>query len=240
MRPPICAVCRKRFDPSRSFWGGGGLLRFADYRPMSDRGPVGHPVGAEWFCRRHYGLAKSLTNRSLGEAMAVFRGRWWRAVALRLAVVLVALLAGAAAWNVTGAVELGAGTGLARARVSVGRLADLETDARGAVLAARWIETRATPTRNPLRILWQQLRYNVWTEGYDLVLWLEPPGEPLASPIFALYQSGSTVFLRVEYEGRNRVLDASFSAAELEAALEPYLTRPPLGEKVRLDFSGSP
>ncbi len=206
--------------------GGGGLVHFADYRPPAAEGPPGHPAGAAWFCRRHYRVAKSLQDRPLGAAMAAFRARWWLAAGARLGVVLLALLAAATAWNLTGPVELGVGSDVALGRFSEGRLAGRETDAPGAALAASWVETRAEPTWNPLEIAWQQLKYNAWTEGYDLVLWLEPEGGGLASPVFALYQSGRTVFLRVEYEGRNRVLDASFTAEELEAALEPYLKRP--------------
>ncbi len=229
MKPPICTVCRKRFDPSRSpLVGGGGLVHFADYRPPSAQDPPGHPAGAEWFCRRHYRVAKSLQDRPLGEAMAVFRARWWLAAGVRLGLVLIVLLAAATAWNVTGPVELGPGSDVALGRFSEGRLAGRETDARGAALAASWIDSRTEPTWNPLEIAWHQLKYNAWTEGYDLVLWLEPEPETesLSSRRYALYQTGRTVFLRIEYEGKNRVLDASFTPEELEAALEPYLKRP--------------
>ena len=88
------------------------------------------------------------------------------------------------------------------------------------------METRTTPTWNPFRILWQRPWYGARTEGYDLVLWMEPEATEPASRLFALYQSDRTLFLRIEFEGRDRVLDASFSLDELERALDPYRIRP--------------
>ncbi len=108
-------------------------------------------------------------------------------------------------------------------RVVEGSLRGRNVGPEGALLALRWVETKTQPTWNPLRVVWQQLWYNAWTEGYDLVLWIEPASGDLALRRFALYQSGRTVFLRIEFTGRNRVLDASFTADELERELEPYL-----------------
>ncbi len=155
--------------------------------------------------------------------MALFRRRQLLRLVSWLGAALVVILAGATLWNAVGPVGLGDASDVARGRFSEGRLAGHEIDARGAALAAHWIETRTEPTTDPLRILWQQLKYNAWTRGYDLVLWLEAEDLDMSSPMFALYQSGRTLFLRIEYKGKNRVLDASFDAAELEEALEPYL-----------------
>jgi len=51
MRPPICAVCHKRFSE------GGGLLSFTltdeekeEKKRFDQPGFVGHPPGLEWFC----------------------------------------------------------------------------------------------------------------------------------------------------------------------------------------------
>ena len=40
---------------------------------------------------------------------------------------------------------------------------------------------------------------------------------------YAIYQSGQTIYLQVEPMGIDRVLRASFSASDLEEALEPYI-----------------
>ena len=64
MRPPICALCSERFDPSE----GGGQVRFADYKPLTD-GMVGHPDGLEWFCGAHLIEAQSYSHQDSGEAI---------------------------------------------------------------------------------------------------------------------------------------------------------------------------
>jgi len=83
------------------------------------------------------------------------------------------------------------------------------------------IEKTATPSRNPITILFQHIWYNAVTEGYDLIFWLEPArfGSPDRS--YGCYFSGSTLFLRIEYDGWNRVLTVPFSKADVEAVLQP-------------------
>lgn len=66
MRPPICDLCGTRFDPDAA------LVRFADYEPLPE-GVVGHPRGLAWFCGRHLAAARSLTDRSEGEALKRLR-----------------------------------------------------------------------------------------------------------------------------------------------------------------------
>ncbi|MHA1752266.1 MAG: hypothetical protein ACTSXT_14560, partial [Candidatus Helarchaeota archaeon] len=64
MRPPICAICDKKLDKN-----DGGLIYFKK-RPsdiewdkkMEEKGMVGHPPYAEWFCKKHYQIAKKLQN----------------------------------------------------------------------------------------------------------------------------------------------------------------------------------
>ena len=134
-------------------------------------------------------------------------------------------LAAATLWNVLGAPDLGdvdEGTIVRFSHDDRGR----EADGRGAALVVDWLRHRARPSWNPFRVLWQQIWYNAATSGYDLVLWLEPGDGDLDRRHYAIYQSGQTIFLRIEFEGRNRVLDASFSADELERALQPFLFGP--------------
>ncbi|MEX2705471.1 MAG: hypothetical protein ACTSUQ_08630 [Candidatus Freyarchaeota archaeon] len=72
MRPPICAICDKRFLDSEE----GGLVYFkkrpSDYewiKKMEEKGMVGHPPYAEWFCGEHYPKAKELEHLTIDEAM---------------------------------------------------------------------------------------------------------------------------------------------------------------------------
>lgn len=73
MRPPICAICHNRFDPSE-----GGLLSFTltteereSNKVFDKKGYTGHPKGLEWFCPKHFPQAKSLTHLNLREALRI-------------------------------------------------------------------------------------------------------------------------------------------------------------------------
>jgi hypothetical protein len=76
MRPPICAICDKEFFDLEK----GGLVYFKK-RPsdiewaikMEEKGMVGHPPYAEWFCEEHYAKAKELENFTIDEAMTILR-----------------------------------------------------------------------------------------------------------------------------------------------------------------------
>ena len=69
MKPPICEFCGKDF---RTESKDGGLVRFADYKPLP-QGMVGHPKGLAWFCGQHLEKADSLQDRSLPEALKLMR-----------------------------------------------------------------------------------------------------------------------------------------------------------------------
>ncbi|MHC1591964.1 MAG: hypothetical protein ACXQS8_07750 [Candidatus Helarchaeales archaeon] len=71
MRPPICSICNKKFDPAK-----GGLVYFKKRpsdlewdRMMEEKGMVGHPPYAEWFCEEHVEKARSLEHLTIDEAM---------------------------------------------------------------------------------------------------------------------------------------------------------------------------
>ncbi len=77
MRPPICAVCNKRFSE------GGGLIQFKlsetdkERKKLFDQpGFVGHPPGLEWFCSEHINEAKKLKHLTLPEAMKILREKF--------------------------------------------------------------------------------------------------------------------------------------------------------------------
>jgi len=73
MKPPICTICDKRFDLSEDECG----LIYFDKRQsdiewqkkMNEKGMVGHPPYARWFCTRHYKKAKQLEHLTVDEAM---------------------------------------------------------------------------------------------------------------------------------------------------------------------------
>jgi uncharacterized protein YcbX len=73
VKPPICAVCHVRFDPS----SGGGLVSFrkssADkgwYERAKKPGFVGHPPHQAWFCATHRAAAEALSSRTRASALA--------------------------------------------------------------------------------------------------------------------------------------------------------------------------
>ncbi len=133
------------------------------------------------------------------------------------------VLAGSVVWNVTGPVVV---TGLDAeyyGRVVEGPARGKALSLGGCELVKEWIENRTRPSTNALRILWQQLWYNAVTEGYESQYWIEPREYRSGGPLYAFYISGNTVFMRLEYSGKNRVLEAEFTAEELAEALYPYL-----------------
>ncbi|MBD3350154.1 MAG: hypothetical protein GF364_01555 [Candidatus Lokiarchaeota archaeon] len=75
MRPPICAICDKRFAPNE-----GGLVYFKKresdkkwYKRAKEEYIIGHPPNAEWFCEDHYVKAKEYENLPLHEALEKLR-----------------------------------------------------------------------------------------------------------------------------------------------------------------------
>lgn len=76
MRPPVCAICGKEFDPSEE----GGVIYFAKRqsdikwdKKMEEIGGVGHPPYADWFCSEHYPQAKELAGETISDAMKKLR-----------------------------------------------------------------------------------------------------------------------------------------------------------------------
>jgi hypothetical protein len=72
VKPPICSVCRVRFDPVT----GGGLVHFrkspADkgwYERAKKPGFVGHPPHIAWFCAEHKAAAEALSSKTRAEAL---------------------------------------------------------------------------------------------------------------------------------------------------------------------------
>ncbi|MEL6926755.1 MAG: ribosome maturation factor RimM [Bacteroidota bacterium] len=72
MKPPICAICRKRFAPRT----GGNLVYFKlteeeqeKLDRMKARRIIGHPPGRVWFCSDHYDAAMALKHLSAREAL---------------------------------------------------------------------------------------------------------------------------------------------------------------------------
>ena len=139
-----------------------------------------------------------------------------------LGVLLLGIL-GVFLWNVVGTIRLTDVDERYKGLFYDGTYTGKHLNSEGARLVKDWIETRTRPSWNFAVILRQQFWYNAVTEGYDLHLWLEPAQYDGSLHQYAIYQSGSMVFLRIEFKGRNRVLVASFTAEELEEALRPYV-----------------
>lgn len=71
MKPPICELCGDRFDPD-----SGALLEFERtasdaewHRHAATQSVVGHPPNVAWFCADHADRARTLTDRSLVDAL---------------------------------------------------------------------------------------------------------------------------------------------------------------------------
>ncbi|MHA1145108.1 MAG: hypothetical protein ACTSRW_10255 [Candidatus Helarchaeota archaeon] len=76
MKPPICCICDKDFRNSDE----GGLIYFKRRpsdeeweRMMEEKGMVGHPPYACWFCGQHFERAKSLEHLTIDEAMKILK-----------------------------------------------------------------------------------------------------------------------------------------------------------------------
>ncbi|MCY3412470.1 MAG: hypothetical protein INQ03_12605 [Candidatus Heimdallarchaeota archaeon] len=76
MKPPECIICDKQFSPTK----GGDLLYFTptpDEKKEMERwdrdGLVGHPLNAEWFCKKHLKKAKQYLHLSISEALNTLR-----------------------------------------------------------------------------------------------------------------------------------------------------------------------
>ena len=77
MRPPICAICHKRFGASSD---GGGLVSFKETtkdkafnsRFKTDK-IVGHKRALEWFCGKHIEAARKHSHLIWSEAKPLIR-----------------------------------------------------------------------------------------------------------------------------------------------------------------------
>lgn len=76
MRPPECCICDREFNPQEE----GGLIYFkrrpsdeAWDRDMKEKGYVGHPPYAEWFCKDHYDIAHDLKHLPIDEALQLIK-----------------------------------------------------------------------------------------------------------------------------------------------------------------------
>lgn len=70
MRPPICDICNRDFNPDKE----GGLLDFKETeegrefdRRVDEEGIVGHPPDSGWFCGEHCSAAEKLVHLTYGE-----------------------------------------------------------------------------------------------------------------------------------------------------------------------------
>ncbi|MHA1341959.1 MAG: hypothetical protein ACTSRZ_19000 [Promethearchaeota archaeon] len=75
MKPPICEICGERFHPPQ------GKLIYFTKRPsdeewhikMKEKGMVGHPPEAAWFCDKHCKRAAELQHLTIDKAFQILR-----------------------------------------------------------------------------------------------------------------------------------------------------------------------
>ena len=76
MRPPICAICHKRFSASKD---EGGLVSFKEtvedktFNLRFKTGIVGHKRALEWFCGNHIEAARQHKHLTWSEAKPLIR-----------------------------------------------------------------------------------------------------------------------------------------------------------------------
>ncbi|MFZ5949324.1 MAG: hypothetical protein ACOYXC_01365 [Candidatus Rifleibacteriota bacterium] len=110
-----------------------------------------------------------------------------------------------------------------------GKMKGQKVNYLGVKLFQNWMETRTRPDRNPLNIIWQHFWYNCIYDGHESVFWVSPQ-TVTASRNYAIYFTGNTIFLRVEYDGWNQVLKTEFSPRELEFELSRFTSELPAEE----------
>ncbi len=99
----------------------------------------------------------------------------------------------------------------------------------GVALVRRWIEERTRPSYNPIVILRHYFSHTRRPPFYTLIIGLRAPGAGKADGPrrdYGIYVSGQTLYLQVAPAGIDRVLRTSFTARELEAALDSYIEGP--------------
>ena len=76
MRPPICEICDRDFNPDKE----GGLLYFKETpegrafeKQVREEGIVGHPPDAGWFCGKHYDEAEKLLHLTFSEVIRILQ-----------------------------------------------------------------------------------------------------------------------------------------------------------------------
>ena len=105
-----------------------------------------------------------------------------------------------------------------------GALQQKMLDEQGVALIKTWLEQHTSPAINPVSILRQYRHIKKPMDHYELAIGMTSLSED-GFREYAIYQSGRTIYLQVEPMGIDRVLHASFSASDLEKALEPYIKR---------------
>ena len=125
-------------------------------------------------------------------------------------------------WNWFGPVKLDGINETYSVKIQEGRLTGKNLHRDAVYLVKNWVEKRTRPEVRPIQVWQHQLWYNAVTEGYELKMWIEP-GDRSAGKMYALYQTGTMIYLRIEFKGKNRVLRADFTALELERVLEQFV-----------------
>jgi hypothetical protein len=136
---------------------------------------------------------------------------------------IVAILLAITLWNFVGTVALPDVSPKYIGTVLEGSLEGATVNAEGVALVKDWVENRTRPSIDPVKIIGHQFWYNAITKGYRLKMWMEPFEYLAANELYGIYQQDNYLVLRIEYRRRNRVLVPSFSAEELEQALQPYV-----------------
>lgn len=68
MKPPICEICKRRFNPQKE----GGVVNFAKRESdieWDKRDIIEHPPYVEWFCGDHFDYAENQSHLTIDKAL---------------------------------------------------------------------------------------------------------------------------------------------------------------------------
>ena len=75
MKPPVCEICFKRFNPQEE----GGVVNFTKRKSdveWDKKDIIEHPPYAEWFCGEHFAYAEKLSELTIDKAMVKIKEKF--------------------------------------------------------------------------------------------------------------------------------------------------------------------
>ena len=93
----------------------------------------------------------------------------------------------------------------------------------GVAILKEWLETKTRIAYNPISIVSHNIGHRKRAARYELIIGLKSIEGGNGFREYGIYQDGKTIYLQIEPIGSDRVLRTSFTAEELEYALNLYI-----------------